>query len=78
MPTTRYFDEQVLRKRPYLSEVMCRAALANPIAQETQPDGRTRVWGMVNDPRDHSARALRVVVLEDGTTIRNAFLRSQF
>jgi len=78
MATTRYFAEQVLRKRPYLSEILCRIVLANPIRQETQPDGRIRVWGQVADPRDGSARFLRVVVLEDGITLHNAFFDRDF
>ncbi len=78
MGTTRYFAEQVLRKRPYLSEHLCREALANPIRQEIQDDGRIRLWAEVADPRDGSKRILRVVVLEDGVTLHNAFFDRDF
>lgn len=78
MSLTAYFREQVLRKRPYLSEALCRQALAAPAHTIVQPDGRSRVWAYVTDPRDGSRRALRVVVLEDGVTIHNAFFDRDF
>ena len=42
MSTTRYFVEQVLRKRPYLTIEMCRAVIAQPIRRIVQEDGRIR------------------------------------
>ena len=71
--TTRYFDVQVLRKRPYLTVALCRAVLADPLRREVQDDGRIRHWGRVALPDDAGARILRVVTLEDGETIHNAF-----
>ena len=71
--TTAYFREQVLRKRPYLDEAMCRAVIASPLATVRQEDGRVRHWGSVNLPDETEARILRVVTLEDGFTIHNAF-----
>ena len=73
MKTTRYFEEQVLRKRPYLSAAQCVAVLAVPLRQAVQADGRIRWWGRVADPRDGTSRILRVVTLDDGETIHNAF-----
>jgi hypothetical protein len=64
----------VLRKRPYLSIEMCRDVLANPVRREVQDDGRVRYWGEVSLPAGHGKRILRVVTLEDGVTIHNAFL----
>jgi len=78
MGATRYFQEQVLRKRPYISEAMCRAVLAAPLRETAQADGRKRVWGLVLDPRDGSQRFLRVIVLEDGVTLHNAFFDRDF
>lgn len=43
MKTTRYFDEQVLRKRPYLRLEWIAAVLADPIARSVQPNGRIRL-----------------------------------
>lgn len=43
MKTTRYFEEQVLRKRPYLKREWCRQALQEPVYYEVQEeDGRMR------------------------------------
>lgn len=78
MTTTRYFREQVLGKRPYLNEAMCAAVLVAPLRREAQLDGRVRFWGEVNLPGEAEARILRVVTLEDGITIHNAFLDRGF
>lgn len=78
MGTTRYFVEQVLRKRPYLTEAMCRLVLAAPAHEMLQDDGRFRIWGEVIDPRDGTKRFLRVVVLEDRLTLHNAFFDRDF
>lgn len=47
METTRYFTEQVLRKRPYIKLEWCERIVKRPLARETQPDGRIRFWGPV-------------------------------
>jgi hypothetical protein len=76
--TTRYFAEQVLRKRPYLTIEMCQAVVADPLRREVQADGRLRHWGRVALPSEHEARILRVVTLEDGETLHNAILDRGF
>jgi hypothetical protein len=69
MSTTPYFHDNVLTKRPYLTEAMCRRVVAAPVRKETQPDGRIRHWVF-----DASLNKwLRVVTLADGTTLHNAF-----
>jgi hypothetical protein len=68
-PTTRYFREQVLRKRPYLRLEWCIQIVDNPLRRETQPEGRIRCWGYV----PQLSKYLRVVTLADGRTIHNAF-----
>ena len=78
MKTTRYFDEQVLRKRPYITASMCAAVLAGPLRTIIQEDGRIRVWGEVSDLRDGTNRFLRVVLLADGETVHNAFFDRDF
>jgi hypothetical protein len=70
---TRYFTEQVLRKRPYLTLEMCEAVIADPIHTMVQDDGRIRHWGAVRLPNLEGERILRVVTLADGETIHNAF-----
>jgi hypothetical protein len=78
MKATRYFEEQVLRKRPYLSTDLALEVLARPLRRVVQNDGRIRLWGEVADPRDGARRILRVVVLDDGVTIHNAFFDRGF
>jgi len=75
MKTTRYFEEQVLRKRPYLQRGWCARILAAPLVRTVQPDGRIRFWGAV--PK-LGGRVLRVVTLADGETVHNAFPDRRF
>jgi hypothetical protein len=75
---TRYFVEQVLRKRPYIRPELCAAVLAAPLRRVVQLDGRIRWWGRVNDPRDGKERVLRVITLDDGETLHNAFFDRGF
>jgi len=72
---TNYFREQVLRKRAYLKVEWCLAIVSNPVAEEVQEDGRIRFWGYVDELPD---KALRVVTLEDGETLHNAFPDSAY
>jgi hypothetical protein len=69
MKTTHYFEEQVHRKRPYIQREWCEKVLGQPVATEIQPDGRIRHWGFIAE----LGRYLRVVTLEDGETVLNAF-----
>ena len=78
MKKTRYFDEQVLQKRPYIDPAWSAAVLASPTAWERQPDGRYRFWGEVTRPGERFTRVLRVVTLEDGETIHNALFDGRF
>ena len=66
---TRYFEEQVLRKRSYLKLVWIRRALSHPEKKIVQDDGRIRYWIFVKELDKY----LRVVTLEDGKTVHNAF-----
>lgn len=57
---------------------MCEEVLASPIERQVQADGRVRYWGVVTLPGEAKARILRVVTLEDGSTVHNAFLDRDF
>ena len=70
MKTTRYFEDVVLLKRPYIRREWCEAILASPLRRERQPDGRVRFWGRVPE---FGSRIFRVVTLEDEETVHNAF-----
>jgi hypothetical protein len=76
--TTRYFEEQVLRKRPYIRREWCENVLTTAIHREVQSDGRVRLWGKIVVPGEDRPRFLRVVTLEDGETIHNAFFDRNF
>ena len=78
MKTTRYFEEQVLRKRPYIRREWCEHVLNAPIRREVQNDGRIRLWGPISQAGETRPRILRVVTLEDGETIHNAFFDRNF
>lgn len=69
MKTTRYFEQQVLRKRPYIKREWCQKALLQPVRREVQPEGRVRYWVFIPE----LGKYLRVVTLEDGETVHNAF-----
>jgi len=42
MKTARYFEEHVLRKRPYIQCEWCERALREAVHREIQPDGCIR------------------------------------
>ena len=75
MKTTGYFENVVLLKRPYLQREWCERVLRNPSAVLQQPDGRFRYWGRIDEL---GGRFLRVVTLEDGETVHNAFPDRRF
>ena len=78
MKTTRYFEEQVLRKRPYIQRSWCEQVIAAPSGRDIQADGRIRVWGRITPTGEARPRFLRVVTLADGETIHNAFFDRNF
>jgi hypothetical protein len=78
MKTTRYFEVQVLRKRLYLELQQCEGVIAKPLRRIVQEDGRIRYRRRVVDNRDGKSRALRVVTLDHGETIHNAFFDRDF
>jgi hypothetical protein len=68
---TEYFENKVLEKRPYLTKDMCIRVIQQAERKEMQDDGeRVRFWAPVEE---FSGRYLRVVTLDDETTIHNAF-----
>lgn len=67
---TGYFENEVLRKRPYLKKEWCVFVVENAIRSEPQEHNRYRYWAAVSGL---GGRYLRVVTLEDKVTIHNAF-----
>ena len=75
MLATDYFLNDVLIKRPYIREEWIALALQAPVRKEVQPeDGRIRHWVWITE----LDRYLRVVTLEDGKTVHNAFPDRRF
>ena len=72
---TDCFENEVIRKRPYLKKEWCIQVLENPIKSEKQEDNRYRFWAPLDEL---DGRYLRVVTLEDKITIHNAFLDRSF
>jgi hypothetical protein len=50
-------------------------AVEHPLREERQADGRLRRWVRVPEMQ---CRALRVILLEDGETVHNAFFDRDF
>ena len=75
METTAYFRDDVMVKRPYIQEKWLLLALSAPVRREVQAeDGRIRHWVWIEELK----RYLRVVTLEDGVTVHNAFPDRRF
>ena len=75
MKTTDYFNEFASRKHPEVQREWIEGVLANPIKREMQPNGRISYWWNISEAED---RALRVITLEDGETVHNAFFDRNF
>ena len=75
METTDYFRNDVMVKRPYIKAEWLEWALSTPLRREVQAeDGRIRHWVWIPELDRH----LRVVTLEDGITVHNAFPDRRF
>jgi hypothetical protein len=73
--TTGYFQNDVMVKRPYIKTEWLELALSSPVRRKVQADdGRIRHWVWIEE----LARYLRVVTLEDGLTVHNAFPDRRF
>jgi len=67
---TSYFENEVLRKRPYLKKEWCIRVVETPVRSEPQSANRVRYWAACPQLGD---RYLRVITLGDKVTIHNAF-----
>ncbi|RJP49504.1 MAG: hypothetical protein C4557_11180 [Anaerolineaceae bacterium] len=76
MKTTQYF--QYTRQRPDRSIILdewIERVVGKPLREEIQTDGRIRRWARIPEMEN---RALRVILLEDGETVHNAFFDRNF
>ncbi len=65
-----YFENEILRKRPYIKKEWCIQVLKNPPKPERQEKNRFRFWAPLEEL---DGRYLRVITLDDKITIHNAF-----
>lgn len=75
MQFTQYFLHT--RNRPDRASIKMEwlaSVVENPIKEKVQSDGRIRKWGFIKE----EGRYLRVILLEDGKTIHNAFFDRRF
>ena len=71
MKTTKYFDfRRFLSDRHTIRDEWIEDVIQHPVKTVVQEDGRIRKWGRVKEAGN---KWLRVVLLEDGLTIHNAF-----
>jgi hypothetical protein len=70
MKTTEYFEYTRKRlDRAQIKEDWIKFVIENPEKTETQSDGRIRKWAKILE----TGKYLRVILLEDGETVHNAF-----
>ena len=75
MKTTRYF--QYTRKRPdriLIKDDWMESVINNPVKVEVQSDGSIRKWAKITK----ISKYLRVILLDDGETVHNAFFDGAF
>ena len=76
MKFTQYFEHT--RMRPDRSEIKIEwieSVVLDPDVERSQSDGRIRKWKRI---READNKYLRVVLLEDGETVHNAFFDRRF
>ncbi|MBI5142183.1 MAG: hypothetical protein HZA20_08350 [Nitrospirae bacterium] len=75
MKCTQYF--LFMKKRPDREGILDEwilETIGNPLRTEIQLDGRIRKWRYIEE----TGKYLRVVLLEDGETVHNAFFDRRF
>lgn len=74
--STEYFRHVRQRAdRAIIRDEWILRAIRIPIREEVQSDGRIRRWARIPEFEN---RALRVILLDDGTTVHNAFFDRDF
>ncbi|MEW6186577.1 MAG: hypothetical protein AB1585_12655 [Thermodesulfobacteriota bacterium] len=75
MKTTQYFEH--VRNRPDRARIKIEwihRVIAFPVKTEVQADGRIKKWAWIVE----EGKFLRVILLEDGETVHNAFFDRSF
>ena len=75
MKYTQYFIHTRNRSdRAHIKDEWVEQVIDNPVRSEIQSDGRIRKWAKIED----AGKYLRVILLEDGETVHNAFFDRKF
>ncbi len=75
MKCTQYFS--FIRQRPdrsIIKDEWIMDTIKNSVRTEVQSDGRIRKWKFI----ENTGRYLRIILLEDGETVHNAFFDRNF
>jgi len=76
MKFTNYFQHTRKRRdRQLIRQEWIEETIREPEAEHVQSDGRIRRWKRIEEA---DGRFLRVVLLEDGETVHNAFFDRRF
>lgn len=76
MKTTKYFAS--IRRKPdraMIQDIWIERTIAWPERREVQQDGRIRLWARIGELNN---RYSRVILLNDGHTVHNAFLDRRY
>lgn len=75
MKTTQYFDYMKKRSdRVNIKDEWIKHVIRNSVKIDIQSDGRIRKWAKIEEVDKY----LRVILLEDGETVHNAFFDRSF
>jgi len=75
MKTTKYFDFRRRKSdRKNIKDEWIQRVIDSPMSKQVQPDGRIKIWGKIQEVDKY----LRVILLEDGETVHNAFFDRTF
>lgn len=76
MKFTQYFLATKSRAdRAIIKNEWIQYVIDNPLKEEKQADGRIRKWASIAEMNN---RVLRVILLDDGETVHNAFFDRSF
>ena len=74
--TTKYFESTRIRAdRNTIKIEWIVHVINNPVKKLIQEDGRIKLWGIIEEMNN---RYLRVILLDDGETVHNAFFDRRF